>query len=50
MEDTLTIRPHPCARIPGRTSWHIRTRPNTFVSNWRRTSAMGTLSTAPDWL
>ena len=50
IEETLTIRPRRCARIPGSTSWHMRTSPNTFVSNCRRTSAGATDSTAPDWL
>ena len=35
IEDTLTILPQRWARIPGSTSWHMRTRPNTLVSNWR---------------
>jgi hypothetical protein len=48
MELMFTMRPAPWPRMPGRTSWHMRTSPNTFVSNWRRTSSMGTLSTAPD--
>ena len=46
----LTIRPRPALRIPGRTSWHIRTRPKTLVSNWRRSSSIGSVSTAPLWL
>ena len=37
----FTILPQRCSRIPGSTSWHIRTRPKTLVSNWRRTSSSG---------
>ena len=44
------MRPQPWSRIPGSASWHIRASPKTFVSNWRRTSSMGTVSIAPDWL
>ena len=33
------MRPRPAERMPGSTSWHSRTAPNTFVSNrlssWR---------------
>ena len=50
IEPMLTIVPEPRSRIPGRTSWHMRMSPNTLVSNCRRTSSTGTLSTAPDWL
>jgi hypothetical protein len=49
IELTLTIVPAPAARIPGSTSWHIRSSPNTFVSNWRRTDSIGSVSNAPDW-
>ena len=48
--DVDDLAPAPASRIPGSTSWHIRTRPNTFVSNWARTRSIGTVSTAPDWL
>ncbi len=48
IELMLTIRPYPCSRIPGSTSWHIRTSPNTFVSNCRRRLSGLTVSTAPD--
>ena len=41
------MRPQPWARMPGSTSWVRATRPNTFVSNWRRTSSSGVCSTAP---
>ncbi len=44
------MRPARRSRIAGSTSWHMRTSPNTFVSNWRRTSSMPTDSIAPDWL
>jgi hypothetical protein len=50
MDERLTILPKPCLRIPGNTSWHMRTRPNTFVSNWRLIFSIGTSSIAPDWL
>src|SRR5215203_1546796 len=50
MEERLTILPYPCTRISGSTSWHMRTSPNTLVSNCLRTFSMGTASTAPDWL
>ena len=50
IELTFTIRPFPTRRMPGSTSWHIRTSPNTLVSNWSRTLSSGTLSTAPLWL
>src|SRR5436305_1232234 len=43
----FTMRPQPCSRILGSTSWHMRTRPKTLVSNWRRTASIGTDSTAP---
>ena len=44
---TFTIVPLPCSRIAGRNAWIIRTAPKTFVSNIRRTSASGTVSTGP---
>jgi hypothetical protein len=44
------MRPARCRRIPGSTSWHRRTSPNTFVSNCARTFSIGTVSIAPDWL
>jgi hypothetical protein len=43
----VTIRPRPAARMPGSTSWVSRSRPKTFVSNWRRTASIGTSSTGP---
>ena len=49
MELMLMIRPQRCSRMPGSTSWHMRTRPKTFVSNWRRRSSGSTVSSAPDW-
>ena len=30
--------------MPGSTSWHIRSRPKTLVSNWRRTSSRASVS------
>jgi hypothetical protein len=33
-ELTFTILPHCRRRMAGSTSWHIRTSPNTLVSNW----------------
>ena len=41
------IRPDPCARMCGVTSWTRRARPKTLTSNWRRASSIGTSSTAP---
>jgi hypothetical protein len=37
MDERLTILPKPCHLTPGKTSWHMRASPKTFVSNWRRT-------------
>jgi hypothetical protein len=48
IDEMLTIRPRPAARIDGSTSWHIRRRPKTLVSNCRRTSAASSVSSAPD--
>jgi len=48
MDEMLTMRPLPRARMVGRTSWHIRTSPKTLVSNCRRTSSRSSVSTAPD--
>ena len=42
------MRPARCSRIAGSTSWHIRSSPNTLVSNCRRTSSRSSVSTAPD--
>jgi len=47
IDDTLTTRPALLARMPGRTSWVIRTSPNTLVSNCRRRASIGTSSTGP---
>ena len=41
------IRPLPCARMWGVTSWVSRARPNKLTSNWRRASSIGTSSTEP---
>jgi hypothetical protein len=43
----LTIRPLRWARIQGGASWHMRIRPNTFVSKVSRTRLSGTSSTGP---
>jgi len=37
-ELTLMMRPDPRARIAGSTARVMASSPNTFVSNWRRTS------------
>ena len=50
IEERLTILPQPWARIPGSTSWHIRSSPKTLVSNCRRTASSDSVSSAPDWL
>ena len=50
IEPMFTIRPQPCARMPGRQSWLMRMRPKTFVSNCRRIDSSSIDSTAPDWL
>ena len=50
MEERLTILPQRWPRIPGSTSWHMRTSPNTLVSNCLRTLSIATDSIAPDWL
>ena len=41
------IRPLPCSRMCGVTSWVSRARPKTLTSNCRRASSIGTSSTAP---
>src|SRR5208282_4191282 len=41
------MRPHRWRRIAGSTSLVIAISPNTFVSNWRRMSVIGTSSKAP---
>ncbi len=47
VEVTFTMAPEPRSRMPGRNAWIIRTGPKKLVSNARRTSAIGTSSTAP---
>ncbi len=42
--------PEPAPRMPGSTSWHIRIRPKTLVSNCLRTLSIGIVSIAPLWL
>src|SRR3954449_10400956 len=51
MEPTVTIRPAPARRIPGRTSWTSRTGPKTLVSKIPRTRSIGSVSIAPiSWM
>ena len=47
VEVTFTMAPVPRSRIPGTKAWIIRADPNTLVSNIRRTSSSGTVSTGP---
>ena len=47
IDETFTILPLCRARICGSTSWVSRASPNTFTSNWRRPSSIGTSSRAP---
>ena len=43
----LTMTPLRRARIPGKTSWHMRIRPKTLVSKVSRMSSSDTSSTGP---
>ena len=46
-EPRFTMRPDRWARMPGRTSRHIRTTPKTLVSNCRWRSDIASSSTGP---